>query len=114
MSYRRVIPRDFFNEAKLLKCLGAFLIEGERLGIRFSETGKPFDICQDNSDGSLYVSNYTAWINGVPLALFTSYNSKGNYPLYCGVMSQTVQALDDNGKLTPEMVSLGQELADAR
>ena len=24
MSYERVIPRDLFNEAKLLKCLGFF------------------------------------------------------------------------------------------
>lgn len=28
MTYRRVIPRDLFNEADLLKCLGRLYIDG--------------------------------------------------------------------------------------
>lgn len=32
MTYLRVIPRDLFNEAKLLKCLGKLYLEAEKSG----------------------------------------------------------------------------------
>jgi len=33
MSYTRVIPRDLFNEANLLKCYGQIYIEVERMSL---------------------------------------------------------------------------------
>ncbi len=105
MTYHRVIPRDLFNEAKLLKCLGALWIENERLGIlKFSETGARFEIEQDNSDGSLYLSNYSAWLNGEPLHLSTPLNCKLAYPLLLTRKDKAIFVFDDNGKLSTEFI----------
>lgn len=43
MSYIRVVPRDFFNEAKLLKCLGQFELCVNHTG----SNGLKFDIEYD-------------------------------------------------------------------
>jgi hypothetical protein len=62
-DYNRVIPRDLFNEAKLLKCLGQLCLlidKGQCPGLSVVQPpcdNNAFRILQDQSDGSIYVSN---------------------------------------------------------
>lgn len=60
MNYNRVLPRDLFNEAKLLKNLGRLILDVEDHMDPVScllisrITTKNFIIRQDQSDGSIY------------------------------------------------------------
>lgn len=101
MSYIRVIPRDLFNEAKLLKCLGqlALLIHDGK-GIRWpmrlehapARAGKKYEveetpgfvIDQRPEDGGLYCSNLRLFVGRNVIPLYTTYNSKAPYPLLFG------------------------------
>lgn len=97
--YQRVLPRDLFNEAKLLKCLGrlALMIENGAfypLMVRFrhgpdeddpdayEDSYVPgFDIRQWPDDGGLYVHNLDFLVVDTVVPLRSSYNSKLQYPL---------------------------------
>ena len=109
MNYKRVIPRDFFNEAKLLKCLGAFVIcieKNPELHFTVEEDGESFDIRFDGASLELYCANYTFSYKEQKLYLFTPYNSKGNYPLYCRGKFSDVSVFDDNGNFSDEFLEL--------
>ena len=86
MSHKRVIPRDFFNESKLLKCFGQFQLcvhdkktNGLDITVLFDD--KTFEIIQYDHDGSLSVLNYLVMVNGQSLILYIPYNARENYPL---------------------------------
>ena len=88
MFYSRVLPRDFFNEAKLLKCLGQFSLkngDGELYGFnvieRLTDDGDGFEIELDNGNYGLHVINYRVKIGGVEQYFYSPYNSKSIYPL---------------------------------
>ena len=84
MSYHRILPRDAFNEAKLLKCVGkiTLLIEdGTAPGWSFDYDGEPFNIQQDDSDGSISVSNIAFYFNGESVRLSTPLNARDNWPM---------------------------------
>lgn len=107
--YQRVIPRDLFNEAKLLKCLGQlalFVHDGVRIGnLRFEADGSEFLIDQRDSDGGLYVYQgivfYTE--SAGALILYSRYNSKDFYPLLCEVDNNTtLTVFDGTGNITSE------------
>lgn len=105
MSYYRIVPRDLFNESKLLKCLGkvAIVCHDEMLpGLRMVvDDGSPFVIDQRTSDGGLYVERGIHFDGyGYPLDLYTAYNSKENYPLLCDTDEGTIEVLDDDGCIT--------------
>ena len=104
-NYNRVIPRDFFNESKLLKCLGNLTIKNGELGtgIEIDENGESFDI-QLSDDGILFVSNYSFELNGVDLSFGTRYNSKSNYPLVLSYCYEEVDVFDENGNYTSEFL----------
>ncbi len=98
----RTIPRDFFNEAKLLKCLGRFHLQIENNPrIKFDFDGEAFEIKQNESDGSLYCANYHIFIDGVFVDLFTPYNSKENWPLIIRIHDSEFYVFDENGKPMP-------------
>jgi hypothetical protein len=106
MGYIRIIPRDFFNEAKLLKCLGQLEliinhIGPNKIGLVSEHDGEAFDIKQDSNDGSLYVSNYHVFLDGEEIRLFTSYNSKESYPLYGEYKGEIYCMFNEEGKLLP-------------
>lgn len=109
-EYNRVIPRDFFNEAKLLKCMGLLslkILDGQLpdgLKIEIEESGEPFDI-QLTEDGSLFVANYQVLVNDVPVIMGTAYNSKSNYPLNCIFNYEEIRVFDETGNFTEEFVS---------
>ena len=65
MSYIRVIPRDLFNEANLLKCHGQLVIhlEGRLPNAGFPEDVSRFEVEQDPNSGAIYIeSSYKATI----------------------------------------------------
>lgn len=83
MSYQRVIPRDLFNEASLLKCLGKLWIRTEgRETVAWRQTGDAFDIQQDDGDGSIGVANLIVSIKGTPYRLYRPLNSRAPWPLW--------------------------------
>ncbi len=117
MSYTRVLPRDLFNEAKLLKCLGQLsllmhdndgVIQGHALKMT-KEGPAGFEIEQDAGSGDLYCSNLTFWLNGRQLGLRCCYNSRSPYPLV--LLSQWDEdrdefpVFDDSGALSQEFVA---------
>lgn len=113
MSYKRVIPRDFFNEAKLLKCMGQLSLKihdemlPDGLKIEIEETGEPFQIERDDSSGDISVHNYTVTINDRVAILRTNLNSRHRYPLYCSFHdTDPVIVFDDNGDFTTEFENL--------
>lgn len=88
MSYFRVIPRDLFNEANLLKCYGMLYIELEKIGkekiLYGGDTEDPFEVVQDES-GFTYLRN----VYIVGLQFYRPLNSRSPWPLY---------AVDDGGE----------------
>lgn len=106
-SHRRVIPRDFFNEANLLKCLGKleiFIMEnpGNRfLQMHSEHDGEAFEIKQDRSDGSIYVSNYKLFIKGERAFPFITYNSREKWPLQIKYKDSYYYCFDEEGNFMP-------------
>lgn len=109
--YIRVIPRDFFNEAKLLKCMGQLSLAildckvPQGIELRIEENGDPFEI-RLSDDGNLHVANYETFVNGRVTTFYTHYNSKLNYPFYCinPESSNEVKVFDEDGKWTEEFL----------
>ncbi len=112
MSYTRVIPRDLFNEAKLLKCLGqlALLIhDNNRFGVALEHDEEPdrgFVIEQDRSSGALLCSNLSCYCNGRLIGLRSPYNSKEPYPLTFILEDNEGQVFNPDGTFHVEFIVL--------
>lgn len=108
--YERVIPRDLFNEAKLLKCLGqlCLLIHDEKAGpfISFEHDtaiAEGFHIDQDPNDGGLFCANLKFFFNQWELTLKTNLNARDPYPLLATVLdSEEFHVFNDDGSLSDE------------
>lgn len=100
MSYKRVIPRDFFNESKLLKCMGLLAVkildQTTPCKIEIDEPGQPFEI-ELLQEGSLFVRNYRVYVKGVPVTMKTTYNSKENFPFFCEYKLTDYRVFTDDG-----------------
>lgn len=106
MSHYRVIPRDFFNEAKLLKCLGRLELyinhDGPNtLGLKSDFDNEPFKIVQDPMTGNLSVENYKVFLDGEEIYLFTNYNSKDTYPLIGLYKGEEYYIFSEQGEFMP-------------
>lgn len=108
MKFNRVIPRDLFNEAKLLKCLGqlALLIHDGKtpIDLKFEEMeeDQQFDV-EINDNSELYCTNLTLTYKDNPIHIFTPYNSKEPYPLrFTNNEEIEYDLLDEKGKITKE------------
>jgi hypothetical protein len=118
MTYHRVIPRDLFNEASLLKCLGRLwiLLDQRRdLSARLGaiedpagteHTGEAFAIDQSPEDGSIYVRNLPFRVRGEIFSLSRPLNSREPWPLYCESLCGEVcmEVFTDGGDLSPEFL----------
>lgn len=83
MTYSRVLPRDAFNEAKLLKCVGKLTLmieDGLLPAWHYHHDGDAFNIVQNESDGSISVANITFWRNKRQVHVVTPLNSKDAWP----------------------------------
>lgn len=110
--YLRVIPRDLFNESKLLKCLGKLALSIHEGCIpdltleHCTEESEGFVIDQNPSDGTLFCANLELTYKGNVIHVATKYNCKDNYPL---IFEMEINGdyfdgyvFDDNGKFTKE------------
>lgn len=110
MSYLRVIPRDLFNEANLLKCYGQIYLHLERLNIKGVELVHeddilPFDVRQYEDDGSLYIMNVKLVVHGGDCVLFRPLNSREPWPLYLQLGEEEIAVFNDDGSFTQEMLN---------
>jgi len=116
MSYTRVIPRDLFNEASLLKCLGQLWIKTEgyqgqspRL-VLFLHTSGMFNVRQDESDGSIRSRSITVIIRGRTYDHYRPLNSREPWPLWLRQRSdpdaEDFCAFTDDGELSAELLAL--------
>lgn len=113
MSYHRVIPRDLFNEANLLKCLGKLWINLDNLRpagwyVREPLGREPFEICQDENDGSIFCPTCGLFSHDRRWDLFRPLNSREEWPLwlYDEPQDESIKVFDDNGNFSPEMLAL--------
>lgn len=111
MSYTRVIPRDLFNESKLLKCLGQLALiahdghDGKRqapiMGVEFrDDVDGGFIIEQRQECGGLFVANLKFTVGLMEVDVFTAYNSKSPYPLLFDSVEGEGDVFNDDGTLT--------------
>lgn len=109
MSYFRVIPRDLFNEANLLKCYGRIYINletAELPHVEFIHDGEAFQVEQDASDGSLFISNVQLLVNGQPQNLRRPLNSRASWPLELVDDEQgNIPVFNADGTFTEEMLA---------
>lgn len=113
MTYRRVIPRDLFNEANLLKCLGQLWLKLERVPeatARMTHTGGPFHIRQRPADGSTHVENVRLIVRGRLYDHSRPLNSREPWPLYVWDAfyedPPEIAVFTDEGDLSPEFKAL--------
>lgn len=116
MTYLRVIPRDLFNEANLLKCLGRLVLIADDAcpggGFRFVDyDGEPFRIEQDENTGAIECTSLQLLIDGRPVRLTRPLNSREAWPLYVepandGEWFDPVAVFEDDGELTAEFAQL--------
>ena len=112
MAYVRVIPRDLFNEASLLKCLGHLyiLLETKSSNAKFDVEDLPvFDIQQDESDGSISVANLPFSVGGRRVHLSRPLNSRGSWPLFLSLPDdpdfEAIRVFEETGFFTDDMLN---------
>ena len=103
-SYQRVVPRDLFNESKLLQQLGflCLAIHDWKIGrLKLEDTGEPFDI-QLSDEGELSVTNLTFLRGKEVISFWINYNSRIKNPLLFENprTSDPDYVFDDNGGFT--------------
>lgn len=114
MTYTRVCPRDLFNEANLLKCLGQLYLMTEGMpGCSWADPqpGEPFVIDQDDADGSLSVANATLLIDGERCVFRRPLNDRDPWPLICThvgttMLSEEAAVFTDAGALSAEFMAV--------
>ena len=107
-DYDRVHPRDFFNEAKLLKCWGRLsLLIHEGRGIDWplriehdDSECKGYAVRLDGQHAMLFIDNVRLFVCDVHVPIGNVCNSKNEWPMYGGEDFHCV--FDDDGELSPE------------
>ena len=101
MSYNRVLPRDLFNEAKLLKCIGkiSLLIHDNVIqGLRMEHNGGAFEVRQGIS-GELMLNNVLFYDSeGTEVFFSTPLNSKDNWPIEMEYKGEFYYPLNESGE----------------
>lgn len=109
MSYNRVIPRDLFNEADLLKCWGKLWIALDNKrdhAANIIHDGEPFDIVQDPNSGALTVMNLSLIIHGRRRAVFRPLNAREPYPLWVWGDEDDIRIFEESGVLSADFLSM--------
>ena len=108
-NYQRIIPRDFYNESKLLKCIGLLslniLDNSTPCKIEIEESGEAFNVVLLD-DGYLTIINYPIKVKDLEILFKTTYNSKANYPLYAELNYVNYCVFDESGKFDSEFLEL--------
>jgi len=107
MGYHRVLPRDLFNEANLLKCLGKLtcLIHDEMiqgLNVNHENESEGFQINQDPNSGAINCSNLQFFDNnGTPVYFHTPLNDRDKWPLMMEYKGEEYYCFFKNGNWQP-------------
>jgi hypothetical protein len=118
-EYKRVIPRDLFNEAKLLKCFGLLSLKihdrmlPEGIEVKIWDVDAPFQI-KLLDEGSLWICNYPTELNGEDVIFKTTYNSKANYPLICEYRGGEYRVFNEQGEFDEEFINIALEARRAK
>ena len=111
MNYERVIPRDLFNEASLLKCYGQIYINLEKIGrvdvalIEDEESMREgFRVAMNMDSGGITVANVVLVVRGERCDLERPLNSRQPWPLYLTKPDgDVIEVFDANGAFSDEM-----------
>jgi hypothetical protein len=119
MRYYRVIPRDLFNEAKLLKCLGQLSLiahdyPGKGIKMELSGEEEGFRIEQDESSGALYCSNLECFVAGRLIGLRGPYNNKAAFPLQFVIDDDEGRVFNEDGSLSDDFKAVLASIQQAR
>lgn len=113
MSYTRVLPRDLFNEANLLKCYGRLWICLENRmgrGVEMPEDVERFEIVQRTDDGWTYIENLPLKIGPRSFRLVRPLNSRQPWPLFAEEIgnddAEPIEVFDGDGDLSEAMLAL--------
>lgn len=104
MTYERVLPRDAFNEAKLLKCISKItllILDGLLPDFKYDYDNGAIDIVQDQSDGSIYIKNIIFYYKDRIVTLKTSSNNEENWPLIMVLGDEEYYLFNENGDIMP-------------
>jgi hypothetical protein len=98
IEYKRVIPRDLFNESKLLKCVGRLALKihdsmGPE-GLKLEYDDKPFEIRLDGYKDAFYVENMKFHVNGRQFYFYSQVNSHEPYPFFLFYNFQEFEVFD--------------------
>lgn len=111
MTYRRVIPRDLFNDGNLLKCYGQLYLELEKLGkedyLFHNAQESDFMVIQDPNEGCTTLANVFLLVNDKAINLIRPLNSRWPYPLYVRdfTFGDDVPVFNFDGTLTDQFKS---------
>ena len=120
VTYKRVLPRDLFNESKLLKCAGKLicLIEDEVVSNVLYEHDTTFTqnfiVGQDQSDGSFYLHNLTFYFrlpwpgDRVELEFNVTQDKTQNWNVYAvhAFWNEEVRVFTEDGEPTAEFLEM--------
>lgn len=106
---KRVLPRDAFNDANMLKCIGKLTMDiedGVISGLTYEYDGEPFDIQQDDSSGSTFVANIEFQNSEGRIIFFRRpLNSREAWPLLMqvGWDGEEQEVFDGNGNFIAKL-----------
>ena len=115
MRYHRVIPRDLFNEANLLKCCGQLYLMLESFGpdhvsLCHLNMDRDFGVTQDEGSGAISIDNVILVARGQSFQLFRPLNSRDPWPLFVKGKDDDVSVFTDAGELSPEFLAFVETL----
>lgn len=115
MSYRRVVPRDLFNEANLLKCLGKIsvsILDNKFYPVKLKEyhDDEMFEgfYIEQTESGDIVCTNYRVYDpEGDEITFFSGLNSRRPWPLmFYNKFDESIDyALNEDGSISQEFMT---------
>ena len=102
MGYKRVVPRDLFNEANLLKCIGKLVLDiedGKLQWLSYHHDGEAFNIRQNESNGAIYVANVQFFATNTTLVIERPLNSRDAWPLFLETENDCLPVFSEIGEV---------------
>ena len=113
---KRVIPRDLFNDANLLKCLGriCLLIHDGKLPLDVEYDDEPYDIRMNPSDGSTFVANLNfQTLKGRCVYFTRGLDARDSWPLLAqDDQGRAVYVFDAQGNVTTHFMDFLNEVSE--
>ena len=108
--YGLVLPRDLFNQGKILQQIGKLCLaihNYELPTLEFELEGDNFDIGLSDS-GNLYIGNLIFSMSENPIEFYTRYNSRESNPLLTinPVTKEEIYVFTDNGEFTEDFLEM--------